>query len=105
MLYRKATCLVYPSIYEGFGLPPIEAMSLNCLVIASSGGSIPEICQNAAEYFDPGDIDSIEDVLTSVLQDEQRANQMREQGLLIAKSFTWNRTVLDTLNVYKSLTK
>lgn len=104
MLYRKATCLVYPSIYEGFGLPPIEAMSLNCLVIASTGGSIPEICQNAAEYFEPRNIDSIEDALTSVLQDEQRANQLREQGLLIAKSFTWDRTILDTVNIYKSLT-
>jgi len=104
MLYRKAACLVYPSIYEGFGLPPVEAMSLNCLVVASSGGSIPEICKNAAEYFEPRNIDSIEHVLTGALQDEQRANQMREQGLLIAKSFTWDRTVLDTVNIYKRLT-
>lgn len=104
MLYRKAACLVYPSIYEGFGLPPVEAMSLNCLVIASSGGSIPEICKNAAEYFEPRNIDSIEHALTGALQDEQRANQMREQGLFIAKSFTWDRTVLDTVNIYKRLT-
>ncbi len=104
MLYRKAACLVYPSIYEGFGLPPIEAMSLNCLVIASAGGSIPEICKNAAEYFEPRNIDSIENAVTGALQDEQRANQMREQGLLIAKSFTWDRTVLDTVKIYKRIT-
>jgi glycosyltransferase involved in cell wall biosynthesis len=103
MLYRKASCLVYPSIYEGFGLPPVEAMSLNCPVIASSGGSIPEICKNAAEYFDPRNIDSIEHVLTDALDDQQRIDQMRQEGLKVAKSFTWDRTVLDTLNSYKRI--
>lgn len=103
MLYRKAVCLVYPSIYEGFGLPPVEAMSLNCPVIASSGGSIPEICKNAAEYFDPRNIDSIEQVLTDALDDQQRIDQMRQEGLKVAKLFTWDRTVLDTLNSYKRI--
>jgi glycosyltransferase involved in cell wall biosynthesis len=103
MYYRKAACLVYPSLYEGFGLPPVEAMSLNCAVIASLGGSIPEICDGAAQYFDPKSSDSIQQVLEVTLTDEQRMNQMRQSGLTIAESFTWGKTASDTLDVYKKL--
>jgi len=103
MYYRNATCLVYPSLYEGFGLPPVEAMSLNCAVIASNRGSIPEICKDAAEYFDPSAIDSIEQVLSATLADEQRIHQMRQSGLVVAESFTWEKTSSSTLNAYKKL--
>ena len=103
MFYRNATCLVYPSLYEGFGLPPVEAMSLNCPVIASSGGSIPEICKNAVEYFDPADIESIGQTLSTTLGHEQRLSDMRKSGLLVAKQYAWEKTALDTLNVYKKL--
>ena len=103
MCYRMAACLVYPSLYEGFGLPPVEAMSLNCAVIASLGGSIPEICDGAAQYFDPTSADSIQQVLEVTLADEQQMNQMRQSGLMIAESFTWEKTASDTLEVYKKL--
>jgi len=103
MCYRMAACLVYPSLYEGFGLPPVEAMSLNCAVIASLGGSIPEICDGAAQYFDPTSADSIQQVLEVTLIDEQQMNQMRQSGLMIAESFTWEKTASDTLEVYKKL--
>ena len=103
MYYRKAACLVYPSLYEGFGLPPLEAMSLGCAVIASLGGSIPEICDGAAQYFDPTSVDSIQQVLEITLADEQRMNQMRQSGLMIAEAFTWEKTASDTLEVYKKL--
>jgi glycosyltransferase involved in cell wall biosynthesis len=103
MFYRNAACLVYPSLYEGFGLPPVEAMSLNCAVIASSGGSIPEICKDAAEYFDPSDIDSIEHVLSTTLEDEQRTHQMRQSGLVVAKLFTWEKTASSTLDAYQKV--
>jgi glycosyltransferase involved in cell wall biosynthesis len=103
MYYRSAACLVYPSLYEGFGLPPVEAMSLNCVVIGSSGGSIPEICKNAAQYFEPMSIDSIEGVLENTLADEQLMVQMRHTGLKIAKQFAWENTASDTLTAYKSL--
>lgn len=103
MYYRKAACLVYPSLYEGFGLPPVEAMSLSCVVMASLGGSIPEICDGAAQYFDPTSVDSIQQVLEITLADEQRMNQMRQSGLMIAEAFTWKKTASDTLEVYKKL--
>jgi glycosyltransferase involved in cell wall biosynthesis len=101
--YRKAACLVYPSLYEGFGLPPVEAMSLNCAVIASSGGSIPEICNGAAEYFDPTNVDSIQQVLEATLADEQQMQKMRLMGLTIAESFTWEKTAVDTIDAYKKI--
>jgi glycosyltransferase involved in cell wall biosynthesis len=103
MYYRNAACLVYPSLYEGFGLPPLEAMSLNCPVIASSEGSIPEICKDAAEYFDPSSIDSIEHVLSATLEDEQRIHQMRQSGLVLAKLFTWEKTASATLDAYEKV--
>jgi glycosyltransferase involved in cell wall biosynthesis len=101
MLYRKAACLVYPSLYEGFGLPPVEAMSLNCPVIASSGGSIPEICGKAAAYFDPVNTDSILHTIQETLASPSRMNDMRLKGQVASHSFTWDRTVRDTLSIYK----
>jgi len=103
MYYRNAACLVYPSIYEGFGLPPVEAMSLNCPVIASHGGSIPEICKDAAEYFDPTNLDSIEYAISSTLTNENRMYQMRQSGLSVAESYTWEKTALNTLVAYRGL--
>lgn len=102
MLYRKAACLVYPSLYEGFGLPPVEAMSLNCPVIASSGGSIPEICGQAAAYFDPRNVDSILHTILETLASPSRISDMQLMGHAASQLFTWERTARDTLSVYKS---
>jgi glycosyltransferase involved in cell wall biosynthesis len=101
MLYRNASCLVYPSIYEGFGLPPVEAMSLNCPVIASSGGSIPEICGQAAAYFDPLSIDSIVHTILETLTSPSRIKDMQIKGQAASQLFTWERTARDTLSIYK----
>lgn len=103
MYYRNAACLVYPSLYEGFGLPPVEAMSLGCPVFASTEGSIPEVCKDAAYYFDPNSSESIQESLESILQNEGALNKMRQNGLNIAKSLTWEKTALETLNAYKKL--
>ena len=101
MYYRNAACLVYPSLYEGFGLPPVEAMSLNCPVIASYGGSIREICKEAPAYFDPTSIDSIQHALRETLCDQNRLDEMRIQGLKHVKSLTWEKTASETLSVYR----
>lgn len=104
MYYQNAACLVYPSLYEGFGLPPVEAMSLGCLVIASSGGSIPEICKDAAVYFDPSDPNSICGTILKSLSDEELKNSMRLKGFEVAETFTWEKTAAKTLNAYLNLT-
>jgi glycosyltransferase involved in cell wall biosynthesis len=103
MYYRNAACLVYPSLYEGFGLPPVEAMSLNCPVVASYGGSIREICKEASAYFDPTCIDSIQHALQETLGDQNRLNEMRIQGLKHVKSLTWEKTASATLSVYRQV--
>lgn len=103
MYYRNAACLVYPSLYEGFGLPPVEAMSLNCPVLASTEGSIPEICNDAAQYFDPRSIESIRHTLEVTLQNELLMNEMRKKGLTVAKTFTWENTAKETLNAYQKV--
>jgi glycosyltransferase involved in cell wall biosynthesis len=103
MYYRNASCLVYPSLYEGFGLPPVEAMSLNCPVIASYGGSIREICKEAAAYFDPTRIDAIQHALHETLGDQDRLDEMRIQGLKHVKSLTWEKSASETLSVYRQV--
>lgn len=103
MYYRRAACLVYPSLYEGFGLPPIEAMSLNCPVIASNQGSIPEICKTAAQYFDPNSIDSIQQTIEVTLQNEELLDEMRRNGVILATNFTWEKTGAITLSAYSKV--
>jgi len=84
-LYRSAACLVFPSLYEGFGLPPLEAMACSCPVAVARATSLPEVCGDAAEYFDPF---STEDMAAAILRalDGRRV----EAGLARAARFTWD---------------
>ena len=90
-VYANALCLVFPSLYEGFGLPPLEAMSCGCPVIASSFSSIPEVCSDAALYFDPLNIDEIVKRMQQIIQDENIVVQLRENGFKNLKRFTWQK--------------
>lgn len=99
--YRNATAFVYPSLYEGFGIPPLEAMSLNCPVICSNTSSIPEVVGRAAEYFSPDDIESMRSAIESVLQSEQRRNELIRMGAEQCKDFSWSRCASETLAVYQ----
>jgi glycosyltransferase involved in cell wall biosynthesis len=100
-LYRTATVFAYPSLYEGFGIPILEAFSSGCPVIASNVTSIPEVGGNAALYFDPLNESEIAQTLLQVLNDANLRNSLKELGYARASQFSWKNTAQQTLAVYK----
>ena len=102
-LYKAASALVYPSTYEGFGLPPIEAMAMGCPVISSNSSSMPEIIGNAACFFDPMSIDDMRHAIESVVYSDSVANELVLKGFARAKLFSWNQCAQKTLNIYRNL--
>ena len=100
-LYSQAAALVYPSLYEGFGLPPLEAMSYGCPVVCSNASSIPEIAGQAAEYCDPEDTDSIQHAMEKVVFNTERSQQLIQLGYAQARKFSWDRCARETLQAYK----
>ncbi len=101
-LYREAAAFVYPSLYEGFGLPPLEAMARGCPVMASSAGAIPEVLGDAAVYADPHDVDSMAKALTEVVRPERR-EELASAGRGLASTYSWERTAAQTAAAYRSL--
>lgn len=101
--YRKASAFVCPSLYEGFGLPLLEAMSLSCPVICSNTSSIPEVAGDAAVYFDPNDISSIQRALEDALFDKDLLVDLKRRGLERELIFSWDKCANETLAVYNSL--
>lgn len=99
-LYRSASALVFPSLYEGFGLPPLEAMASGCPVAASNAGSIPEVCGDAAVLFDPRNTEAI---AAGILDAVSRRQQLASAGLLQVRKFTWERCRDVHLDVYRSV--
>jgi glycosyltransferase involved in cell wall biosynthesis len=100
-LYRAAGAFVYPSLYEGFGLPPIEAMACGCPVIASERGSLGEVLGEAAAKVDPEDLHSMARQLFILATDASVRNQLRAAGFTQARRFDWKRTALETLGLYQ----
>jgi glycosyltransferase involved in cell wall biosynthesis len=88
-LVGHADALIMPSLYEGFGLPPIEAMAAGVPVAVSCSASLPEVCGEAALYFDPFNVDDIANKLIQIASDEGLRGQLREKGLMRSKIFTW----------------
>lgn len=101
--YRHAAALVYPSLYEGFGLPPVEAMSFGCPIVASTGGAIPEIVGPAGFYFQPDDSDMLRSVLEKVLSDSSLQIRLREEMQRRALRFSWQQTAQQTLECYQKV--
>jgi glycosyltransferase involved in cell wall biosynthesis len=99
-LYRRASCLVFPSRYEGFGSPPLEAMACGTPVAAARAGSIPEVCGEAAVLFDPDDAEAIAEGVETALA---RSAELREKGTVHAAAFTWANTARAHERVYDAL--
>jgi glycosyltransferase involved in cell wall biosynthesis len=101
-LYSGALCFVYPSYFEGFGLPPLEAMKCGAPVIVGDKTSLPEVVGDAGLLVDPFDVESITAAIQSVINDSNLRSQLRVKGLERAKIFSWQETARQTLSVYKT---
>lgn len=102
-LYQGARLLVYPSLYEGFGFPPLEAMSNGCPVVASNVSSIPEVVGEAGLLVEPTSASQVADAMHRLLTDEPLANRLRQRGREQARSFSWQRCAEETMAVYQSV--
>jgi len=102
-LYKNASLFVFPSLYEGFGLPPLEAMACGCPTVVSKVASLPEVCGDASYYVDPYDIESIADGIYKVLTDENLRNSLIKKGLERVKLFSWEKTAKETLKVIEGV--
>jgi glycosyltransferase involved in cell wall biosynthesis len=100
-LLDRASVLVCPTLYEGFGLIPLEAMSRGCPVVVSRVGSLPEVCGDAAQYFDPGDVPGIAEATLRVLRDPELRGRMAVDGLRRARSHSWERSVARHVAVFE----
>jgi len=101
--YQNAAAFVYPSLYEGFGIPPLEAMALGCPVICSNTSSVPEIVGVAGEYFDPEHIESIRTSVESVLQSTERRAELIQNGFKKCAEYSWERCASETLAIYRGI--
>lgn len=101
ILYKNAKFFIYPSLYEGFGIPLLEAFSSGCPVIASNVTSIPEVAGNAVVYIDPHNQENIENAIYQLIQDDKLRQILVECGYKQALKFSWQETAEKTLSLYK----
>lgn len=99
--YNASTLFVYPSLYEGFGLPPLEAMSCKIPVITSNVSSIPEVVGDAAILINPFDTEELKDAMERVLGDDKLRDDLAQKGYERSREFSWDRTAAKTLNIYE----
>lgn len=104
-LYSSATIFIYPSLYEGFGLPPLEAMACGTPVITSNISSLPEVVGDAAITVDPYDINDIASSIRQILNNKILQEDLRKKGLQQAQKFSWEKTAEETLKLYKECIK
>lgn len=102
-LYKQAIALVYPSFYEGFGLPILEAMALGTPVITSNCSSMPEVSGQAAILIDPQSVDQLVDAMMRMVQDKEKRERFRQLGLRRFRAFSWEKTADMTMDLYKEI--
>lgn len=105
ILYKKAVCYVFPSFYEGFGLPPLEAMARGCPVVSSNKTCLPEILGDAAIYFNPDNKEEMKSKIEKVINDEDLRQELIKKGLEQVKKFSWWEAGRETLEVYREVLK
>lgn len=101
LIYSGAAAFVFPSLYEGFGLPPLEAMACGAPVISSQTSSLPEVVGDAGVLIDPLNVDEIAESLRRVLEDREFSEGLAQQGIRRAAGFSWKRTAAETIGVYR----
>ena len=102
-LYQQATLFVFPSRYEGFGLPVLEAMACGCPVLSSNASSLPEVVGDAAILLDPMDVEGFTREMVRTMSDSDLRQDLRERGLARSAQFSWDRTARETIAVYRAL--
>ncbi len=105
LLYQNALAYIFPSLYEGFGLPPLEAMSNGCPVVSSNRASMPEILGSAAVYFDPENVQDMVDKIELVIRDESLKSNLKILGFQQIAKYNWSECVKQTLHIYNSQSK
>lgn len=101
-LYANAECFVYPSLYEGFGLPVLEAFGAGCPVAVSSTSCFPEVARDGAAYFDPADSKDIAAAVSTILDDESVARNLTRRASAILRDYSWQRTAQQTVAAYRA---
>jgi len=102
-LYGGAEVFIYPSLYEGFGLPPLEAMACGCPVIVSNSSSLPEVVHDAGLLVDPANLSELVMLIKKVINDASLRDEMRKKGIERAKFFSWEKTAKLTYDIYKQV--
>jgi len=102
-IYNLAKLFVFPSLYEGFGIPPLEAQACSCPVVCSNAASLPEVCGDSVVYFDPNDIEDMRNKIQTVLNDENLRNELRIKGFENIKRFSWERSAKQIIEIMESL--
>lgn len=102
-LYKNALFFAFPSLYEGFGIPVLESFASSCPTLLSNGGSLPEIGGDAAVYFDVNSQDSLYQAASSLINNQQLREELREKGTIRLQHFSWDNTFNETLNVYNKI--
>lgn len=102
-LYRKARCFIYPSLYEGFGIPILESFAAGCPIALSNTSCFPEIAQEGGMYFDPYNVDSMVDSLSILLNNDSCRDEQIARGYEVLKQYSWKKMAKETADIYRSL--